>query len=327
MSWAVKFRDELNGISSWITEELDGLIAQISSTFEVEHDVAGHHTVITGTSINLTSTGVFGGTITTAGSVVATGQGLFGGIVKAFKASLTNYVSLEDFGAGLGSGIRLNNGTGGTASQWIIAAIDAAVTRALQFRDVLSLTTTYVFRIGAYSGGTGTINYSLVPESTTGFSLGENSSGKRIDQVNTKSVTTNAVTFPASQFASADANTLDDYEEGTFTPVDASGAGLAFVSAVGFYTKIGNRVLIDLTVQYPATASGLAAAIGGLPFICSASTAGAMASRFQNAGLTYTVNITATTAAVGMWTNVGAAVTNAQLSGSFVAAGGQYMID
>jgi len=49
------------------------------------------------------------------------------------------------------------------------------------------------------------------------------------------------ITFPASQSASTDANTLDDYEEGTWTPILASfgGTGLA---ATGYYTKIGRVV-------------------------------------------------------------------------------------
>ena len=53
------------------------------------------------------------------------------------------------------------------------------------------------------------------------------------------------ITFPASQFASTDANTLDDYEEGTWVP--NQGSGLTVVgafSSVGRYTKIGNVVTV-----------------------------------------------------------------------------------
>ena len=49
------------------------------------------------------------------------------------------------------------------------------------------------------------------------------------------------ITFPATQSASANANTLDDYEEGTYTPTFASmtvNSGTAVYS--GKYTKIGN---------------------------------------------------------------------------------------
>jgi hypothetical protein len=58
------------------------------------------------------------------------------------------------------------------------------------------------------------------------------------------------IAFPATQFASSDANTLDDYEEGTWTPTQ--GAGLTVVgtfSSSGTYTKIGRSVTIFGTVS------------------------------------------------------------------------------
>ncbi len=53
------------------------------------------------------------------------------------------------------------------------------------------------------------------------------------------------ITFPSSQNASSDANTLDDYEEGTWTPsIKFSGAnvGVTYVLRGGYYTKIGSIV-------------------------------------------------------------------------------------
>ena len=48
------------------------------------------------------------------------------------------------------------------------------------------------------------------------------------------------ITFPASQSASTDANTLDDYEEGTWTPTAISGyTSPVYGSQLGRYTKIG----------------------------------------------------------------------------------------
>jgi len=73
------------------------------------------------------------------------------------------------------------------------------------------------------------------------------------------------ITFPATQSASTDANTLDDYEEGTWTPTDSSGGGLTFTNAAGRYTKIGNRVLFGFTVTYPSTANANGASVS-LPF-------------------------------------------------------------
>jgi hypothetical protein len=86
--------------------------------------------------------------------------------------------------------------------------------------------------------------------------------------------TAGQIKFPATQNASADANTLDDYEEGTWTPtyVSSSGAfGTITYDALRFgsYTKIGRTVNIlgvirtdDLPV---GTATGTVR-ISGLPF-------------------------------------------------------------
>jgi hypothetical protein len=59
---------------------------------------------------------------------------------------------------------------------------------------------------------------------------------------------------------------FDDYEEGTWTPTDASGAGLTLTVAAGAYTKIGRMVYWQAYIFYPATANASAASIGGLPF-------------------------------------------------------------
>jgi hypothetical protein len=61
----------------------------------------------------------------------------------------------------------------------------------------------------------------------------------------TPSASGSGITFPATQSASTDANTLDDYEEGTWTP--NQGAGLTVVgtfSSAAKYTKIGRVVNI-----------------------------------------------------------------------------------
>jgi hypothetical protein len=78
------------------------------------------------------------------------------------------------------------------------------------------------------------------------------------------------IAFPASQSASADANTLDDYEEGTFTigfTINGSSTGIGASVQAGTYTKIGNRVLISgqLTLSSEGAGSG-AAKITALPF-------------------------------------------------------------
>ena len=53
------------------------------------------------------------------------------------------------------------------------------------------------------------------------------------------------IKFPASQNASSNVNTLDDYEEGTWTPViggTGGTSGQSYTIQNGFYTKIGRLV-------------------------------------------------------------------------------------
>ena len=82
------------------------------------------------------------------------------------------------------------------------------------------------------------------------------------------------IKFPATQVASTDANTLDDYEEGTWTPV-VTGTGTAGTYEPdntfnkGFYQKIGRivtvRAISALASSITAGGSG-SMQIGGLPF-------------------------------------------------------------
>jgi hypothetical protein len=56
------------------------------------------------------------------------------------------------------------------------------------------------------------------------------------------------ISFPATQSASSDANTLDDYEEGTWTPSLGGFTSIAYSTQTGAYTKIGNVVNIVLHI-------------------------------------------------------------------------------
>jgi len=64
--------------------------------------------------------------------------------------------------------------------------------------------------------------------------------------------------------------TMSSYEEGTWTPVDVSGANLTF-DTINFptYTKIGNLVYLYAYIGYPANTNGVTVQIGGLPFKAS----------------------------------------------------------
>ncbi|MGE3341494.1 MAG: hypothetical protein AB7J46_06395 [Candidatus Altimarinota bacterium] len=80
------------------------------------------------------------------------------------------------------------------------------------------------------------------------------------------------IEFPATQNASSNANTLDDYEEGTWTPIftAASGSGATHSSQIGGYVKVGQLVHAwgDVTMSGKGTLSGHLR-IGGFPFTAS----------------------------------------------------------
>ncbi len=95
------------------------------------------------------------------------------------------------------------------------------------------------------------------------------------------------IKFPATANPSSDANTLDEYEEGTATPsFSASGATFSYAIRSLNYTKIGQRWWMELDMALngsgntlPAsslTITGLPGTVGGLgvafPFFWSATT-------------------------------------------------------
>jgi len=63
--------------------------------------------------------------------------------------------------------------------------------------------------------------------------------------------------FPATAVAVTDANTLDDYEEGTWTPTIQDGASSpTYTHQFGKYTKIGNMVMAFCSIRINAQNDG-----------------------------------------------------------------------
>ena len=85
------------------------------------------------------------------------------------------------------------------------------------------------------------------------------------------------IVFPATQNASSNVNTFDDYEEGTASPSVAFGGasvGLTLGTQIGRYTKFGNRCAFNCDLVLTAKGSSTGSAqITGLPVV-SQNTAG-----------------------------------------------------
>jgi len=88
------------------------------------------------------------------------------------------------------------------------------------------------------------------------------------------------ITFPATQSASSNANTLDDYEEGTFTPTfggSVSDPTVSYSTQIGTYTKVGRVVTATINLN-PSSYSGGSGNLylKGLPFTSSVAGTGAV---------------------------------------------------
>jgi hypothetical protein len=77
------------------------------------------------------------------------------------------------------------------------------------------------------------------------------------------------ITFPATQSASSDANTLDDYEEGTWTPTlygSTTAGSTTYDVQSGTYTKVGRLVTCQIYLDISNKTGTGSVTIGGLPF-------------------------------------------------------------
>ena len=68
--------------------------------------------------------------------------------------------------------------------------------------------------------------------------------------------------------SNTDSNTLEDYEEGTWTPVSSTNAG-TFSNESGVYVKIGRVVFIASFISFTGASTSASRTYSGLPFTVS----------------------------------------------------------
>ena len=94
--------------------------------------------------------------------------------------------------------------------------------------------------------------------------------GKSLALQSATSQTGTGITFPATQSASTDANTLDDYEEGTYTvtatPSTSGSITLSSSVNTGSYTKVGRMVSVTAGVNVSSVSSPVGKISLNLPF-------------------------------------------------------------
>jgi len=173
---------------------------------------------------------------------------------------------------GAAGGARLLNfgtGTSGYALRWITGANSTAESGSNAGSDYILTSyddagSTASNRL-TISRATGAATFSGAVSVGTGAAVGGATAGA------------GGLAFPATAVAVADANTLDDYEEGTWTPTlspPTSGSGTITVASPNLcgYTKIGRVVTVNGMIEVDSVSLpvGAIVEIGGLPFASNA---------------------------------------------------------
>ena len=139
---------------------------------------------------------------------------------------------------------------------------------------------TYIYSGSAasyFSADTGALTSYGLTASTLQMSAGNGADQLVVSQTSVKpnvlldisGASAGQIQFPATQNASANANTLDDYEEGTWTPVmsgsTTAGTG-TYNGQVGSYVKIGSVVYYTLDLSWTNHTGTGNMNLSGLPF-------------------------------------------------------------
>jgi hypothetical protein len=196
------------------------------------------------------------------------------------------------------------NGSG-SLNGYTKVAIEATDYAVLTLKCPAANTSQIIFT-DTTSAGLGSINYynssnatpnamAFVTASTERMRL--NSTGALVLAGGSTSANGIGITFPATQSASTDANTLDDYEEGTWTPTVASASGsITSYSSSGQYIKIGSLVVLQF--QYTITNNGTGSGsinISNLPFTGTTNTSAGAIREIAVNGFTGSVYLSGTT--------------------------------
>jgi len=137
------------------------------------------------------------------------------------------------------------------ASDSTLLAFDAVDPAAVAAASVVGSATVSARRDHVHAGTTAT--GTVVDESITRFNgtggaslQGYSSLSPTISDAGIISLTSGALAYPATAIASANANTLDDYQEGVWTPGiadsnnDGSGESQTYNIQRGYYTRVGD---------------------------------------------------------------------------------------
>jgi hypothetical protein len=167
-------------------------------------------------------------------------------------------------------GQALTSGGSGNAPTWsTIAATPGGSTTQVQYNNA-----------GAFGGISGVTTDGTRMTASTTIGVG----------AATPSTSGAGITFPATQSASSNANTLDDYEEGTWTP---SLGGTSTGTFTGTYVKVGKLVTLYSDISVALIGTGSTTQITGIPFTAISGGSGSLTPSYTTSLATAIVLITA----------------------------------
>lgn len=213
---------------------------------------------VTSVDVSAGTTGLTfgGGPITTSGTITLSGTL---GVANGGTGSTTASGARSNLGVVIGTNVQAWD-----ADLDALAALSG--TNTIYYRSAantwsaVSIGSDLAFSSGALNVGSGTGTSSVVratkPQFTNTIGVGTAAAASG-----------SGVSFPATQSASTDPNTLDDYEEGTWTPTVTSTAGsITSYTVTAFYTKIGRKVDITVVIIVTNNGTGAGAINFTLPF-------------------------------------------------------------
>lgn len=246
---------------------------------------------ITITNVSVTTANVSGtanvSTLVVVGNATVGGNTTITGNITAANANVTSNLVLS---GGTANGVAFLNGSKvlTTGSALVFDGTNFATTGSVSAGGVVIATgalgghgasrvvmdySTGTSRIWGYGVNAGTIGEVAIQLRSSDGSLGAtaatfSSTGLAITGLTDISAATSGqIKFPATQNASSNANTLDDYEEGTWTPSFTLGTGSATVNnASGTYVKIGKQVTVTISLSFTTATAATIDTITGFTF-------------------------------------------------------------
>ena len=210
--------------------------------------------------------------------------------------------------------------------------IDSAASTGDGIRvEASSLTTSSAAHF--YSGGANTSTRNLVhihndhasATGTTALYVKQDSTGLAADFIGAGGIrSASGIKFGTDTAA---ANTLNDYEEGTFTPT-CSNLNVSLTSAEGSYTKVGRLVTFGVKIDFQGTTDGSNFLMAGLPFTVGdhQNNRGAVSIGYVNESTSNRVLLWQGTDRIEMYTAAGANITYQTLSNKDLYLGGSYYV-